>query len=591
MKRIYKNRIIILLTATLLALAGLVVSLSIDALRLASILIFCVWIFSKSAIVSGDKLISPFSERIRRHLFNKYGNSQHLIRSLAFLLVIQKAFGTDSKYALLTVLGLISFIVTTVILADLINLLIRGEAEAVGFPKSVNSDLSKEKIYVASLKFDKNLASLSNYMQPLLVLSFSIFFDYQNEVILLFLLGQIAVNALRIFPLVTQCILSVWKSGSISPAKEKIGQATDFMPEIVVYFSADSEDSLYQLDQWLPYIKSSGMKTMVLTRNLKLCAPINELDPDIPVIGIKRFSYVEKALPQSVNTVLYVNNSAENFHVLRLSHFRHVQLLHGESDKGASSSKVTRAYDQIAVSGQRAIDRYKENGVHFADSQLRIIGRPLTDSIDVAKGVKKVETILYAPTWEGHERASDFCSLRNIALPTITWLLNNKPEVKIIIKPHPLTGTNDPALIGILETLKNLITGFDNYGDKQAKRIPTTPFHQFLEPANRVSIHKLFNEVDGLICDNSSVASDFLVSTKPMFICDSKNEGEDVLRSKYPVTRGSYVINADPSSLLNCEEGFETDPLKAKRIEISQYILGDFDGSATNQFHLLLQGK
>ena len=146
MKRIYRNRIIIFLTATLLTLAGLVVSLSITALRLASIFIFCVWLFSQLVIVSGDKSLSQSSERIKRHLFKKYLNSQHVIRSLAFLLVIQKAFGTDSKYALLMVLGLISFIAASVIFADLIHRLVRGEVEAVGFPKSVNSDVSREKI-------------------------------------------------------------------------------------------------------------------------------------------------------------------------------------------------------------------------------------------------------------------------------------------------------------------------------------------------------------------------------------------------------------------------------------------------------------
>mgnify|MGYP006261973995 FL=1 len=106
----------------------------------------------------------------------------------------------------------------------------------MGFPKSVNSDVSKEMIIDASFKFDKNLASLSKYIEPLLLLSFLIFFDYQNEVILLFLVGQIAINTLCIFSLVAQSILSVWKSGSISPAMEKLKQATDFMPEIVVYF-------------------------------------------------------------------------------------------------------------------------------------------------------------------------------------------------------------------------------------------------------------------------------------------------------------------------------------------------------------------
>ena len=96
MKSIYKNRIIIFLTATLLTLAGLVVSLSITALRLASIFIFCVWLFSQLVIVSGDKSLSQSSERIKRHLFKKYLNSQHLIRSLAFLLVIQSKIAIGS---------------------------------------------------------------------------------------------------------------------------------------------------------------------------------------------------------------------------------------------------------------------------------------------------------------------------------------------------------------------------------------------------------------------------------------------------------------------------------------------------------------
>ena len=96
-----------------------------------------------------------------------------MIRSLAFLLVIQKAFGTDSKYALLMVVGLISFIAASVIFADLMHRLVRGEVVAVGFPKSVNSDVSREKMIDASFKFDKIWNPYPNILNHFCCLAFN----------------------------------------------------------------------------------------------------------------------------------------------------------------------------------------------------------------------------------------------------------------------------------------------------------------------------------------------------------------------------------------------------------------------------------
>src|SRR5699024_12219569 len=49
--------------------------------------------------------------------------------------------------------------------------------------------------------------------------------------------------------------------------------------------------------------------------------------------------------------------------IVSYTQLTHVQLNHGESDKGPSFSPVFRSYDKDFVAGQAAIDRFAANGV------------------------------------------------------------------------------------------------------------------------------------------------------------------------------------------------------------------------------------
>jgi hypothetical protein len=54
-------------------------------------------------------------------------------------------------------------------------------------------------------------------------------------------------------------------------------------------------------------------------------------------------------------------------------------------------------------------------------------------------------TVLYAPTWEGW--LADECQTSVIAMgpKIIRALIAHEPRLRIIYKPHPLTGTRDPG--------------------------------------------------------------------------------------------------------------------------------------------------
>src|SRR5699024_12395246 len=76
-----------------------------------------------------------------------------------------------------------------------------------------------------------------------------------------------------------------------------------------------------------------------------------------PVILRRSLADLEDLVVPSVRGVFYVNNAMLNTHMVRYTSLRHIQLLHGESDKAASASPVLRMYDRDFVAGQAAMDR------------------------------------------------------------------------------------------------------------------------------------------------------------------------------------------------------------------------------------------
>ena len=64
-------------------------------------------------------------------------------------------------------------------------------------------------------------------------------------------------------------------------------------------------------------------------------------------------------------------------------------------------------------------------------------------------------TVLYAPTWEGW--TDERPALKVMGLKIVQALLEYSPQIRVIYKPHPLTGNRDRSMLGIHEAIVALI--------------------------------------------------------------------------------------------------------------------------------------
>jgi hypothetical protein len=127
---------------------------------------------------------------------------------------------------------------------------------------------------------------------------------------------------------------------------------------------------------------------------------------------------------------------------------RQVFINHGDSDKSASVNPFAKAYDQVWVAGPAGRERYLRAGVGVRDEDIVEVGRPQLADITAALPAEpgRMLTVLYAPTWEGWGEEVANTSVGKMGLRLVTALLQRDPRIRLIYKPHPLTGTRDAGL-------------------------------------------------------------------------------------------------------------------------------------------------
>ncbi len=345
---------------------------------------------------------------------------------------------------------------------------------------------------------------------------------------------------------------------------------SDYAPEYVLYFSA-SAAGVYQVRQWLPHLIAMPRRFVVLTRENALVAPIAALVPGVPVIASPRLVTLDALVVDSIRAVLYVNNGMRNTHMLRHTHLRHVQMLHGESDKAPSVNKFARAYDQLYVAGQAAVDRYELFGVHVDPAAIRIVGRPQADGVSRALPEGR-PTVLYAPTWEGWNSTTTETSVGLSGVAIVRRLLE-RGDVRVIVRPHPTTGLADRRLLRPVHEMRELVERAG--GD-----------HVWSSVDGDLSLVDCFNLCTIMIADVSSVMADFLRSEKALVVTDVDDLGEQQFHESYPTSRAAWVLRSDAANLDEIiDDALGADSYREQRPVVRHYVLGDFDGPAEPIFH------
>jgi CDP-glycerol glycerophosphotransferase (TagB/SpsB family) len=346
----------------------------------------------------------------------------------------------------------------------------------------------------------------------------------------------------------------------------QVGRAVaDYAPEFVVY-TAWPEDGSYQVTMWLPYLKRAGRRFLVITRHALPAQALAQLT-DVPVVEARRISDLEALLQPSVKAAFYVNASSGNGYLVRFQHLTHVFLGHGDSDKPTSYNPTHAMFDVIFAAGPAATRRYAAHGVPIPPEKFTIVGRPQVENVARAQlpiaGIDQ-PVVLYAPTWRGHVQETLLHSLP-VGDQIVAALLERGATV--VFRPHAFS-RQFPSDLAAIERIHRLLAADARVSGRA---------HVWGAAAETDrTILDCMNASDAMICDVSSVVTDYLFSGKPFAMVAVPAEPARFVED-YPVAKAAYVIRGDLGNLSSALDGMlGDDPLAAQRAATRVDYLGDF---------------
>lgn len=322
----------------------------------------------------------------------------------------------------------------------------------------------------------------------------------------------------------------------------------------------------YQAAMWLPHLERLGMPFFVLARTQANFAELAKMT-DAPVILRTRLEDLDAIVCPSLKLVFYANTAVRNSHMIRFPHLTHIQLNHGDSDKIASVSPTFRQYDRNFVAGQAAVDRFATHGVPTMPEQFEIVGRPqLEDVHRVNGGVPAQPTVLYSPTWSGFYDDSDYSSL-SAGVEIVRALLDR--GCAVVFRPHPYARRH-PSNAAACAEITRILT---------ADAATTGRAHVYGERAEtQMSVVDCFNASDAMVSDVSSLATDFLISSKPFAMAAVSAHGDEFAQ-QFPLSRAAYVYDVVDGRAEGFADLLEDmlggDTLRETRLGLQTYYLSD----------------
>ncbi|MET9835217.1 hypothetical protein ABZ078_39430 [Streptomyces sp. NPDC006385] len=420
----------------------------------------------------------------------------------------------------------------------------------------------------------------------------------------------------------------------------------EYRPTVGLYFSGGAS-SAYQANMWLePLAKLDGRPLIVLRERFM----VPKIAPtDVPILCLPKVSTLMRLEQSTLQVLIHPSNSGKTSQVLRIPTLKHTFVNHGESDKLSSCNPYAKAYDEVWVAGPAARERYAYAEVGVEDKDVVEIGRPQLDAVRPYAGPPSgaCVTVLYAPTWEGWDGNPGNTSVIEAGENLVRALLAD-PGVRLLYKPHPLTGSVDPragaadlrireliraanrertgerprdtgelALLtqeldrltttdvrsGADQVERMLLQGAPEPGRAEAVARATEAWeeaywaslpqweHQVVTAA-RPTLYACFNVADLLISDVSSVISDFLASGKPYAVANTSGLAEDVFRKTFPTVRAATVLTPDAAGvpeLLDAVRHPEKDELVQARAELKRHLLGPDEPTSQACFNEAVQ--
>jgi hypothetical protein len=290
------------------------------------------------------------------------------------------------------------------------------------------------------------------------------------------------------------------------------------------------------------------------------------------VVDLERF--VDEQQPR---IVLYVNQNARNFQMMRYGRMWHVFVNHGESDKMYMTTNQFKAYDYAFIAGDAARDRLA-NALWDYDLDARAIpiGRPQADHFAGTVPYPEDDrlVVLYAPTWEGDRPAAAYGSIASHGVALAERLVAS-PTHRLVYRPHPRSGVRDAAYRAAHERIVAAIAAA-NAADPSAHHVyddgPTLGWQ--------------LADADVAITDISAMIYDRLAVGKPLIVTRPVAREADVDEAGYLAAADWLTAAEAPDILARVDRAVHDENRLAElRTWVERYFGDTTPGSATARFH------
>jgi hypothetical protein len=346
--------------------------------------------------------------------------------------------------------------------------------------------------------------------------------------------------------------------------------------EIGVYF-ADGDINLYQLRQWYrPLAELARTRpVLLLSRNASAAAALLRESP-VPV------AYVEDTIAsQPLRVILYVNQNARNFQMMRYGRRWHVFVNHGESDKMYMTTNQFKAYDYSLIAGDAALARlHRVLWDYDFDRRAIAIGRPQADHFAGRTPFEPDErqVVLYAPTWEGDRPAAGYGSIRSHGVGLVRALLADR-RFRVVYRPHPRSGAVD-AGYGAADRAIVAMIAAANAADPTARHVHDTGAELGWQLA----------AADLAVLDVSAMVYDRLATGRPLLVTRPTNPAAEVDESGY-LGDAEWLRAEDAAGIVARIDSVEHDPGALERLQhwVTHYFGDTSPGAATRRFHAAIE--
>lgn len=412
----------------------------------------------------------------------------------------------------------------------------------------------------------------------------------------------------------------------------------EYRPTVGLYFSG-GVSSAYQADMWLEPLARLDARPVIILRERFMVPRIAATD--IPIVCLPKVPTLMRLEHSTLQVLLHPSNSGKTSQVLRIPTIKHAFVNHGESDKLSSCNPYAKAYDEVWVAGAAARERYALAEVGVEDKDVVEIGRPQLETVRPYAGppAGRPTTVLYAPTWEGWDGNPGNTSVIAAGENLVRALLA-VPDVRLLYKPHPLTGSVDPRAGAADRRIRELIRAANRFRcsapsaelarlTAELDRLTSAEFRAAADQAERMlaqcaptpgraeavarvraaweeaywascpqdehriiddarpSLYACFNVADLLISDVSSVITDFLAGGKPYAVANTGDLPEPAFRAAFPTVAAATVLTPDATglpALLESVRDPEKDTLSEARAQLKLRLLGPAEPTSQQRF-------